>query len=401
MFSLHSLVELCKALLKAALIGGTGAWTVWHHKEAVLSLIAAPLAGSAGHMGELVVMSFLAIAGTMVLIAGVDVPFKLWDHHRKLKMTKEEVRQENKETEGDPQVKGRIRAQQRDMARKRMMAEVPKADVIVTNPTHYSVALKYEDGKMRAPRVVAKGSHLLALKIREIAQQHHVPLLEAPPLARALYHHAELGDEIPQTLYNAVAEVLAYVYQLRRHREYGGKAPSLPDALEVPAELDPENAQQTRTLTHLKNSLIHERTRQTLTFVFRGVNARSLTGPLLIFMILGMMVLPLPAFVLDMMFTFNIALSIMVLLVSIHTHKPLDFAVFPTVLLLTTLLRLSLNVASTRIVLMEGHTGPDAAGKVIEAFGHYLVGGNYTVGIVVFIILVVINFIVITKDGWQ
>ena len=248
MFSLHSLVELCKALLKAALIGGAGAWTVWHHKEAVLSLIAAPLAMVAGHMGELVAMSFLAIAGTMVLIAAVDVPFKLWDHHRKLKMTKEEVRQENKETEGNPQVKGRIRAQQREMARKRMMAEVPKADVIVTNPTHYSVALKYEDGKMRAPRVVAKGSHLLALKIREIAQQHQVPLMEAPPLARALYHHAEVGDEIPQTLYNAVAEVLAYVYQLRRHREYGGKAPSLPGALEVPAELDPENVISNPTL---------------------------------------------------------------------------------------------------------------------------------------------------------
>ena len=136
-----------------------------------------------------------------------------------------------------------------------------------------------------------------------------------------------------------------------------------------------------------------------LSFLTRGVNARSLTGQLLILMILGMMVLPLPAFALDMMFTFNIALSIMVLLVSIHTLKPLEFAVFPTVLLLTTLLRLSLNVASTRIVLMEGHTGPDAAGKVIEAFGHYLVGGNYTVGIVVFIILVVINFMVITKGA--
>ncbi len=139
-----------------------------------------------------------------------------------------------------------------------------------------------------------------------------------------------------------------------------------------------------------------------LTDIFAGlrdIKARSLASPLLIFMILGMMVLPLPAFLLDMMFTFNIALAIMVLLVSIQTHKPLDFAVFPTVLLLSTLLRLSLNVASTRIVLMEGHNGPDAAGKVIEAFGHYLVGGNYTVGIVVFIILVVINFIVITKGA--
>ncbi|HEY6043857.1 MAG TPA: flagellar biosynthesis protein FlhA [Nitrosospira sp.] len=131
----------------------------------------------------------------------------------------------------------------------------------------------------------------------------------------------------------------------------------------------------------------------------KSINARSLASPLLIFMILGMMVLPLPAFLLDIMFTFNIALAIMVLLVSIQTHKPLDFAAFPTVLLLSTLLRLSLNVASTRIVLMEGHGGPDAAGKVIEAFGHYLVGGNYTVGIVVFIILVVINFIVITKGA--
>ncbi|HET7062099.1 MAG TPA: flagellar biosynthesis protein FlhA [Nitrosospira sp.] len=129
------------------------------------------------------------------------------------------------------------------------------------------------------------------------------------------------------------------------------------------------------------------------------IKAGSFASPLLIFLILGMMVLPLPAFLLDIMFTFNIALAIMVLLVSIHTHKPLDFAVFPTVLLLSTLLRLSLNVASTRIVLMEGHSGPDAAGKVIEAFGHYLVGGNYTVGIVVFIILVAINFIVITKGA--
>ncbi|WP_199679282.1 flagellar biosynthesis protein FlhA [Nitrosovibrio sp. Nv6] len=136
-----------------------------------------------------------------------------------------------------------------------------------------------------------------------------------------------------------------------------------------------------------------------LIYLFSGVKVHSFAGPLLILMILGMMVLPLPAFLLDMMFTFNIALSIMVLLVSIHTLKPLDFAVFPTVLLLSTLLRLSLNVASTRIVLMEGHNGPDAAGKVIEAFGHYLVGGNYTVGIVVFIILVVINFIVITKGA--
>jgi flagellar biosynthetic protein FlhB len=247
MFSMHSLIELSKALLKAALIGGAGVWAIWHHKEAVLSLIAAPVAVGIGQMGELVAMSFLAVAGTMVLVAAVDVPFKLWDHHRQLKMTKEEARQEAKETEGNPQVKGRIRAQQREIARRRMMSEIPKADVIVTNPTHYSVALKYEDGKMGAPRVVAKGAHLLALRIREIATEHNVPILEAPPLARALYTHTELGDEIPHALYNAVAEVLAYVYQLRRYHEYGPnamagrKAPVPPTTFAVPAEMDPQN----------------------------------------------------------------------------------------------------------------------------------------------------------------
>jgi flagellar biosynthetic protein FlhB len=254
MFSMHSLVELSKALLKAALIGGAGVWAIWHHKEAVLSLIAAPVAVGIGHMGELVAMSFLAVAGTMVLIATVDVPFKLWEHHHQLKMTKEEARQEAKETEGNPQVKGRIRAQQREIARRRMMAEIPKADVIVTNPTHYSVALKYEDGKMGAPRVVAKGAHLLALRIREIATEHNVPILEAPPLARALYTHTELGDEIPHALYNAVAEVLAYVYQLRRYREYGvnamagRKAPIPPVTLPVPADMDPQNSSSSSSI---------------------------------------------------------------------------------------------------------------------------------------------------------
>src|SRR6202012_5697308 len=130
-----------------------------------------------------------------------------------------------------------------------------------------------------------------------------------------------------------------------------------------------------------------------------GANAKALAGPVLIVMILGMMILPLPAFLLDLLFTFNIALSIMVLLVSMYTTKPLDFASFPSVLLFSTLLRLSLNVASTRIVLLEGHTGPDAAGRVIESFGHFLVGGNFAVGIVVFVILMVINFMVITKGA--
>lgn len=211
-------------------------------------------------MGHLVGASFMLIVGAMLLIVAIDVPFQLWDHNKKLMMSKEEVRQESKETEGDPMVKGRIRSLQREAARRRMMAAIPTADVVVTNPTHYAVALKYSENEvsaqadmsganikrsgrshkgMRAPVVVAKGSHLLALRIREIAEENHVPILEAPPLARALHKHTDLGDSIPEALYTAVAEVLAYVYQLRRYEKQGGVCPQEPGNLPVPIALDP------------------------------------------------------------------------------------------------------------------------------------------------------------------
>jgi flagellar biosynthetic protein FlhB len=165
----------------------------------------------------------------------------MWRYAKKLKMTRQEVRQESKESDGDPQIKAKIRAQQREMARRRMMAEVPNADVVVTNPTHFAVALKYTEGKMGAPRVVAKGADEVAAKIREIAAKNNVPLLEAPPLARALYKHAELGDQIPEALYTAVAEVLAYVFQLRAYGRHGGVRPQMPGDLAVPPQLDPLN----------------------------------------------------------------------------------------------------------------------------------------------------------------
>ncbi len=154
-------------------------------------------------------------------------------------MTKEEVKQEYKEMEGDPQLKARIRSRQRDMARRRMMAAVPKADVVVTNPTHYAVALKYESGSMGAPKVVAKGADLVAQAIRELAEEHKVPLLEAPPLARALFRHTEVGDQVPASLYTAVAEVMAYVYQLNQFLAGGGLPPEEPHDLDVPPEMDP------------------------------------------------------------------------------------------------------------------------------------------------------------------
>jgi flagellar biosynthetic protein FlhB len=165
----------------------------------------------------------------------------MWHYANKLKMTREEMMQEHKESEGNPQIKGKIRQMQREMARRRMMAAVPTADVVVTNPTHYAVALKYSDGQRGAPQVVAKGTDEVAAKIREIAKENKVALLEAPPLARALYKHTEIGDEIPEQLYSAVAEVLAYVFQLRSYSKSGGKYPDRPTKLAVPAEMDPLN----------------------------------------------------------------------------------------------------------------------------------------------------------------
>ena len=239
MFSRTALVELAKAIGKSILVGGVAAWVIWSNKDAVMALGMQATAASIPQIGHLVGASFMTIVGAMLLIVAIDVPFQLWDHNKKLMMTKEEVRQESKETEGDPMVKGRIRSLQREAARRRMMAEIPTADVVVTNPTHYAVALKYGDKGMRAPIVVAKGSHLLALRIREIAEENHVPILEAPPLARALHKHTDLGESIPEALYTAVAEVLAYVYQLHRYEKQGGARPQEPKHLPVPVELDP------------------------------------------------------------------------------------------------------------------------------------------------------------------
>lgn len=237
-FSMHGFVELIKAIVKTIVVGGVTALLIWYHKEAVIGLIVLPIDLGAENMGSLLLLIFMLIAAAMLLIVGIDVPFQIWQHKHRLKMTKEEIRKESKEDEGDPFVKARIRSLQREAARQRMMAEVPKADVIVTNPTHYAVALKYQGESMRAPRVVAKGVHLLAQRIREIAEENRVPVLEVPPLARALYHHTELNAEIPETLYTAVAQILAYVFQLKRYQTYGGMAPHLPSDLPVPQELD-------------------------------------------------------------------------------------------------------------------------------------------------------------------
>lgn len=242
LFSWQALAELAKALVKATLVTAVACAVLWHYKDPVLQLAGLPLESAAAQAARVVVASLALLAGAMAIVAAADVPFQLWRHADGLKMSKEEVRRENRESEGDPIVKSAIRAQQRAMARRRMMADVPKADVIVTNPTHYAVALRYDDGAMRAPRVIAKGADALAAKIREVGREHSVPVLESPALARALYHHTELGDEIPAALYTAVAEVLAYVFQLRRHNQHGEAAPQPLRAVPVPSELDTPGA---------------------------------------------------------------------------------------------------------------------------------------------------------------
>ncbi|MES2534872.1 MAG: flagellar biosynthesis protein FlhB [Pseudomonadota bacterium] len=241
MVSMRALTELAKAIAKTILVGSIAWMVISSQIDEVLELSVEPLATGITHLGELMLVSFLSIVSALILIALVDAPYQMWQYANKLKMTKQEVRQESKESDGNPEIKAKIRAQQREMARRRMMSEVPGADVVITNPTHYAVALKYADGAMRAPKVVAKGADEVAARIREIAGASAVPLLEAPALARALYRHAELGDEIPEALYTAVAEVLAYVFQLRTFGEHGGTRPQAPREVAVPPEFDPLN----------------------------------------------------------------------------------------------------------------------------------------------------------------
>jgi flagellar biosynthetic protein FlhB len=228
-------------------VGFVAYLVVMRQREAVIQLVMEPLKLGMAHMTEMLAMSFLFIVGSLGFIAAIDAPYQLWHYANKLKMTRQELIQESKESDGNPQIKGKIRQMQREMAKRRMMADVPTADVVVTNPTHYAVALKYAEGSRGAPKVVAKGTDEVAAKIRELAKEHKVAILEAPPLARALFKHSDIGDEIPERLYAAVAEVLAYVYQLRMFKP-GNRYPDRPSKLDVPDDMDPHHpASQKKT----------------------------------------------------------------------------------------------------------------------------------------------------------
>jgi flagellar biosynthetic protein FlhB len=228
MFSVRGLVELAKAFAKFGLIAVIAVIFLWIKRAEIIGLGSESTQGAIGHAITLSGQALLSLAGALALIAAIDVPWQLFQHMKQLRMTKQEIRDEMKESEGNPEVKGRIRQMQQDLARRRMMSEVPKADVVVTNPTHFAVALRYDDKRMRAPIVVAKGADLVAARIREIATENNVPIFEAPPLARALFRSVDLNREVPANLYVAVAQVLTYVYQLKAARTSGAVPPTPP-----------------------------------------------------------------------------------------------------------------------------------------------------------------------------
>lgn len=239
MFSMNSLTELLKALAKFFVILVVALLVLANDRQALLAIANEPMEQAIIHSAQVVGWSALWMAAGLLLIAAVDVPFQLWQTHKKLKMTKQEVRDEYKDSEGKPEVKQRIRQLQREVSQRRMMAAVPDADVIITNPTHYAVALKYDPEKGgAAPLLLAKGTDFIALKIREIGVEHKVQILESPALARAIYYSTELEQEIPAGLYLAVAQVLAYVFQIRQYRAGKGKAPEpLKPDLPIPPDL--------------------------------------------------------------------------------------------------------------------------------------------------------------------
>jgi flagellar biosynthetic protein FlhB len=238
LLSRAALVEILKALVKFGIVGVIAFWLIRTWGTGFLQTAAATWPRAAEHAVLFWRRIFLVLSVSLLAAAALEVPYQVWAHRDRLKMTRQDIKEELRELDGSPQTKRRIKILRRKIARMRMAVEVPKADVVVTNPEHYAAALQYRDGEMRAPRLVAKGTGLVALRIREIAAEHGVPMIEAPRLARAIYRFVELEDEIPTGLYAAVAEVLAYVYRLRAARNTRGPAPPLQrdERFEPPAE---------------------------------------------------------------------------------------------------------------------------------------------------------------------
>ena len=236
MFAIRSLVELLKSLLKFVLVLGIMFLLANAYLHEFIQFSRMSLRGALVHASDLMSLSFVVLCASLLLVAAIDVPFSIWEHKKKLKMTRQEIKDEMKQTDGRPEVKSKIRQLQQEMSQGRMMEQVPLADVIVTNPTHFAVALKYDEGGTGAPMVVAKGSDYIAAQIRNIAISNGITMVSSPPLARALYFSTKVDQEVPKGLYLAVAQVLAYVFQLRVATEKRWKKPKPPKDVSIPDE---------------------------------------------------------------------------------------------------------------------------------------------------------------------
>ncbi|MGN0921448.1 MAG: flagellar biosynthesis protein FlhB [Cellvibrio sp.] len=237
MFSIKSLIELAKSIFKVAIIMATTFALLKFFAQSIFRINDADVENAIIHSLDISLMATLILAAVTIAIAAVDVPIQLFEYNKKLKMSRQDQKDEYKETEGKPEVKGRVRQLQREIAQRRMMANVPEADVVITNPTHFSVALKYDPDTMDTPILLAKGGDHLALKIREIAKAHQIEILESPALARSVYYTTEVDESIPEGLFMAVAQVLAYIFQLRAYRKGKGQRPVYPRNLPIPKDM--------------------------------------------------------------------------------------------------------------------------------------------------------------------
>lgn len=238
MFGTQALVELTKGIAKFSVVAIAAYFLLKIYFHDILLLSSDHLPGNVYHALDLLVWMFILLCSSMLIIVVIDVPFQIWNHHKQLKMTKQEIKDEYKDSEGQPEVKGRVRQMQREMAQRRMMAEVPNADVIVVNPEHYAVAVKYDVTRSSAPFLIAKGVDDVAFKIREIAREHNVAIVSAPPLARAIYHTTKVDQQVPEGLFTAIAQVLAYVFQLKQYQKGKGRRPiPVPLKQPIPDEL--------------------------------------------------------------------------------------------------------------------------------------------------------------------
>ena len=228
MFSVRSVVELLKSIAKFALIAGIAVLVIRSQLAEIGALATQSIGPAIVEAGRITLYALLAMAAGLGIIAAIDAPFQLWQHTKELRMSMQEIREEMKESEGSPETRSRIRQMQQTLARRRMLQDVPKANVVITNPTHYAVALRYDEKQDLAPVVLAKGSDEIAARIREVAREHGVPLVSAPPLARAIFRHVDIGRQIPHALFVAVAQVLTYVWQLKLARRQGQPPPPPP-----------------------------------------------------------------------------------------------------------------------------------------------------------------------------